>query len=679
MRSGSAHSFWRTDPAVVWAITLAVLILLAASGCATSRMAELREVPRSPLVERFQLFSDHGPRASRRTRQFLRVNGLTQYVGGDPRKLLDEVQAVIDREPTADNVYAFAELSFLEARRAELRDPRLALDLYGASVLHAYQYLFDSRFAHTRNQYDPHFRGACDLYNGALERVLRLVCRGQGLAPGRTYRIQTSSGAWAITCVLRGSRWRPEDFGRFEFCSDYEIKGLENRYYTYGLGVPLIAVRRSYPGEPAAARYYPEDLSFPVTALLRPVVADAGPSASDRPPRQAELELYDTLATTHVTVSGRRVPLESDLTTPLAYFLSNPALSNLDTIGLLRPEALLRELRPDHRMPLMGLYMVQPYEPDKIPVVMIHGLWSSPMTWMEMFNDLRSSTQIRRRYQFWFYLYPTAQPFWLSAAMLRRDLAEARRVIDPEHRHPALDQMVLVGHSMGGLVARLQTINSRDAFWRIVSDQPFQLVKAERQVLERLQASLFFRPNPSVSRVITLGTPHRGSRFSNQTTQWLTSKLIRLPQIFIGGQQALFRDNRNLIRSDKLLRVETSIESLAPDCPFFPVMLSAQRAPWVKYHNIVGLVPERGLFGKLAAGSDGVVRYESAHMDDVASELVVPADHTSIHSHPLAVLEVRRILMEHLAHLRNFPAPAQQRVFTARTDASPVPAPATSR
>jgi pimeloyl-ACP methyl ester carboxylesterase len=644
---------------------VAVAIGLMATGCASTKMAELREVPKSPLIERFQLLSEEGPRASGRTRQFLRVNGLMEYVGGDSRVLLDKVQEVIDREPTADNVYAFAELSFLEAKKAENRDPRLALDLYGASVLHAFQYLFDERFAHTRNPYDPHYRGACDLYNGALETALRLVCEGKGLVPNQTYTIETASGSWDITCELRSSKWRPEDFGRFEFCSDYQINGLKNEYHSYGLGVPLIAVRSSYPNEPPAARYYPADLSFPVTALVRPT-ADTNPPAPDTPVRhRAVLELYDPLATSHVEIGGWQVPLESDLTTPMAYFLSNPAMGNLATIGLLRPEMLLSELRPDRKV--MGLYMVQPYEPGKIPVLMVHGLWSSPMTWMEMFNDLRSSPEIRKHYQFWFYLYPTAQPFWVSAAMLRKDLADVRETVDPEHREPALDQMVLVGHSMGGLVSRLQTINSRDDFWKIVSDQPFQHVKAEPEVLDRLQDNLFFRPSASIRRVVTVGTPHRGSHFSNSTTRWISGKLIRLPQIFIGGQQALFKQNRELIRDEKLLRIETSIDSLAPNSPFFPVMLASQRAPWVRYHNIIGLVPERGLFGKWAAGSDGVVTYESARMDDVESELIVPADHTTVQSHPLAVLEVRRVLLKHLDELRNFPGHQSPKILTAGT------------
>ena len=127
---------------------------------------------------------------------------------------------------------------------------------------------------------------------------------------------------------------------------------------------------------------------------------------------------------------------------------------------------------------------------------------------------------------------------------------------------------------------------------------------------------------------------------------------FRLPRAILASQRALFRDNKELIRDDELLKIETSVDSLDPDSPFFPVMLASHEAPWVKYHNIIGLVPERGLLGKLAAGSDGVVAYESAAMEDVQSELTVPSDHMVIHAHPRAVLEVKRILLEHLAELR---------------------------
>lgn len=652
-------------PEAICRFALLLLVLAVAGGCASSRYATLREVPSNPLADQLKLFSRKGPQTSPRTQQFVRVHDLEPLQKeGNPRKLLERVQQIIEQEPSADKVYAFAELSFLEAKKAEKYDTDLALDLYGAAVLHAYQYLFDPRFAPTRNPYDPEFRGACDLYNTSLEGALRLVCRDGGLLPGRSYAIRTATGVWNVTCSFRNGPWCSDEIEKFEFVSDYEIRGLKNHYQTYGLGVPLIAVRKPYEGEPPAARYYPENLSFPVTVFFRPQLG-ASPYRANRHAQQvAHLELYDPLIDTDIEVDGLCVPLQSDLTTPLAYFLSDPRMASLATVGLLRPEKLLA-FRPGGSKPIMGLYMVQPYEPEKIPVVMVHGLWSSPMTWMEMFNDLRSSPEIRKHYQFWFYLYPTAQPFWISAAQLRKDLAEVREVLDPYHSRPALDQMVLVGHSMGGLLSRLQTIESGNSFWQQVSDQPFHLVRAEPEIRERIADSLFFRPNPSVQRVITIGTPHRGSRFSNRTTQWLLEKLIRLPEVVLNVQERFYRENQQLIRDERLLRIDTSVESLDPDCPFFQVMLASQRAPWVKYHNIVGMVPREGIMKYLIAEGDGVVGYPSAHMDDVQSEVIVPADHGSVHAHPRAVREVRRILLEHLAEMRGFPT-FGDRVRTAR-------------
>src|SRR5690606_20173507 len=120
----------------------------------------------------------------------------------------------------------------------------------------------------------------------------------------------------------------------------------------------------------------------------------------------------------------------------------------------------------------------EPYQPGKIPVLMIHGLWSSTITWMEMFNDLRGDPEIRRDYQFWFYLYPTGQPFWRSATQLRQSLAQMRKTVDPHRSDAALDQMVLVGHSMGGLIAHMQVVNSGNDFWNIVTDKPFSELQA---------------------------------------------------------------------------------------------------------------------------------------------------------------------------------------------------------
>ena len=628
-----------------------LLAVLLAAGCASQQVA-LRSVPKSPLIEQLNLTAYGGPKPSERTVQLLRVYNLGDAPTGDMRPLLTKLQAISDREPSADTAYALSELAFLGAKKAEVGDKRVALDLYGASVLHAYDYLFDPRFAANRNPYDPHYRSACDLYNGALESALRIICANKELIPGVTKTINTASGAWDIRCELRGSRWQPKDFERFEFVSDYDLKGLKNLYLTHGLGVPLIAVRHSYEGEPAAARYYPAGLSFPVTAFFRPqsqIDPNTGQLVAHN---QCVLELYDPLTNDETLVAGQRVPLESDLTTPLAYFLNNPEM-NLDsaTEGLLNPGDLLKRL-PGQR-PLRGLYMVQPYEPGKIPVLMVHGLWSSPMTWMEMFNDLRSQPEIRDRYQFWFYLYPTGQPFWLSAADLRRDLAKARKVLDPAHQEPALDQMVLIGHSMGGLLSHLQTVSSGDDYWRLVSNESLPQIKADPKVLHQLEETFYFQPNPSIRRVVMIGTPHRGSTCSNQPTQWLFEELIHLPNLIV--PEKLVLDNPKAFVAHSLLDIHTSIESLSPGAPIFPVMLSSPRPPWVLYHNIVGLLPRDSWLSKVAAEGDGVVPYTSAHFDGAASEITVPANHTTVHAHPAAVLEVRRVLLEHLADLEGHP------------------------
>jgi hypothetical protein len=499
--------------------------------------------------------------------------------------------------------------------------------------------LLDPEFDRFRNPYDPHFRRACDLYNGALEASLRIVKKQGKLLPGQTTTIESGRHKFEVQVVCRG-RWKAEDIERLEFVNDYQVKGLVNHYQTYGLGVPLIAVRKSRPAIDRAEKYYPQGLSFAVTAFLRVINDPHSGTADDGQIKKCVLELYDPLTSTDIEVCDRRVPLESDLSTPLAYFLNRPELTqkNFATLGLINANLVA---------PYRGIYMVEAYDPNKIPVIMVHGLWSSPLTWMEMFNDLRALPELRERYQFWFYLYPTGQPFWTSAAGMRQDLAEMRQLLDPEQQNPALEQMVLVGHSMGGLVSRMQTFASGDDFWHVISDRPFSELDATEEERDALANVCYFQPNPAVQRVITIGTPHRGSNFANDFTRYAGQWLISLPQKMVVTGNAVVRKNPDFFHHTDLLTTTTSIDSLAPDSPIFPVYLAAKKGPGVKYHNIIGEIPEEQWLSSVSRGSDGVVPYSSAKMDDVESEIVVSADHSSVHRHPRAVLEVRRILLEH--------------------------------
>jgi pimeloyl-ACP methyl ester carboxylesterase len=281
---------------------------------------------------------------------------------------------------------------------------------------------------------------------------------------------------------------------------------------------------------------------------------------------------------------------------------------------------------------------------------------------------------VRDHYQFWFYLYPTGQPFWFSGTQMREDLAMMRRTLDPERRHPALDQMVLVGHSMGGLVSKMQTVDSGDAFWKTTSDHPFAELKADDDVTRSLANAYFFDPSPSIRRVVTIGTPHRGSQFANRTTRWLGHKLITLPAQMLMGRQQLLAMNKGFFRPDSPIEITTSIDSLAPESPILPALLTAQPGPWLAYHNVVGREPDLGWRRWFVDDGDGVVSLASARLDDMPqlrSQIFVPSDHVNVHRHPQSILEVRRVLLEQLAELENFPGEQSATVATAGAAAGP--------
>ncbi|HEX6962779.1 MAG TPA: alpha/beta fold hydrolase [Lacipirellula sp.] len=672
------------------AYLLASLLLMSAGGCAatgSSRWVSLRSTPRNPLTEALDLVARQGPKPTERTLQLLRRYNLESKLNDKPA-VLAELNAINRREPNREHLYALSELAYIGAKRADSANKsEEALELYGSSVLYAYEYLFEDSYPAPSNEFDPQFRRACDLYNAALEGTLRIVQAQGALRPGTSRVIKTANHDCQLEVQLRSKGWHQADFDRVEFVSDYEVHGLRNHYHNFGLGVPLIAIRKHHDDADVAEQFYPPDLSFAVTAFLRidadsiresdrevtPTSTAASPAgSSSRRMLHAVLELHDPLDNTHVEADGVQVPLETDLSTPLAHNLSQPALDEgtLSNAGLLTPEKVRQ---------ISGLYMLEPFRADKIPVVMVHGLWSSPVTWMEMFNDLRSDPSIRENYQFWFYLYPSGQPFWQSAADMREDLAQMRAALDPARRAPALDQTILVGHSMGGLVSRLQTVDSGNQFWQTLSDKPFTELEADPELRDDLAETFFFDPNPSIRRVITIGTPHRGSEFSNDFTKWLGRKLIHVPSKFIHGRHQLVSRNPDYFLPKAPLNITNSVDSLSPESPILPVLLEAPVGPWVRLHNIIGHAPDEGLKNKasmwLAGEGDGVVSLESARVDSAASQIVVPADHMSVHRHPQSILEVRRILKLHIAELRSFPYNGGVQYADSQNALSPAPLP----
>jgi pimeloyl-ACP methyl ester carboxylesterase len=286
---------------------------------------------------------------------------------------------------------------------------------------------------------------------------------------------------------------------------------------------------------------------------------------------------------------------------------------------------------------------------------MIHGLLSSPLTWATLFNDLRADPELRKHFQFWFYLYPTGNPYLATAAELRDTLTNLRAELDPQHQDAALEEMVVVGHSMGGLISRLLTAESGGEFFRLVSTEPIDALKARPETRAELQRVFYFQRLPGVRRVVFLATPHHGSRLSPSWPGRLANHLIQLPNQFMLAANDLATENPKGLASLDPKHLPTSVDLLAPHAPALELLAAEPRPEEVHFHSIIGVLPCGGslVVRALAAdsdgkGTDGVVPYTSAHLEGVDSELIVPADHMHVHHHALAVLEVRRILLQHL-------------------------------
>ncbi len=624
----------------------------AVADFGSSPGVDVRRNPRNPLERPMSLWSSitgHGGlQPGQRSELFLRRHALEEEYFRDPEALLCELRDSMTDQPELERLHVLAELAYIEGHRHRMAGrEQLAGQYLATAVMASYQYLFDPRLDVRRNAYDPLFRQVCDTYNASLEGMLRIMKAQDTLRPGGKFVASSLEGQPLEIAISMSGRWRDHEFKDFEFVSDFNTEGLENVYHTYGLGVPLIAIRQSGVNPDSVdEQYYPKGLAVSLTAFIQTSI-QATDSPDSQPRQKCLIQLIDPLEQTDIAVGNRFAPLESDITTPLAYYLDDPLLGS----SVFATAALLNgELAGKFR----GMYMLEPYDPEKIPVVMVHGFWSSPMTWTEMFNDLRGDKTIRDNYQFWFYMYPSGQPFWFSARQMREDLHELRAKLDPQAQSPMLDEIVLVGHSMGGLVSRLQTLDSEDRFWQLLSDQPVTELSGDTTTRQRLRDTLYFSANPSIARVITIGTPHRGSPVSNNVTRWFSQKLFRLPDTLSNEYRQIVRDNPDYFAESHLLSIETSTDALSPDSRFFDAMQSARRSSRVTYHNIVGLKPANSYvpWSKLATDTDGVVSIDSAKSPDASTQVEVHAEHSVIHQHPRAIMEVRNVLFDHLHSLR---------------------------
>ena len=604
-------------------ISMALII----SGCAG---VTVKPVPLSQRFDALNTSAINSSRPSELTRIFLLQRDLLEQWKADPDGLVASLDATYQADPEADTLFALVELTHLQAKKyASQPDKAAPFDL--ACAVYAYLYLFDSKVAPPNTYLRPTARLASEFYNRSLSRYL-LYARANGMRFKPNMKLLMATGALELKERQSGLPFHPEEFTNNHLAFEFAVSGLNATHSVPGLGAPLIMVRDSSKSKNGN----PEELFLP---QIRQVLAatlflriETEPTTTGIGGRvyACRLELYDPMRVNTIQVGDVTVPLETDITTPLAWMAAN-APSPKGIKGLMDPEALNKA---------QGLYMLQPYQKDKIPVVFVHGLISSPMTWLPMINELMSDPELRERYQFWYFSYPTGNPVLYSQMLLRESLLNVRKIFDPEGNNPAFNSMLIVGHSMGGLLAKAMVQDSGDKLWNAVSKVPPSELHVSPEVQNMVERMFFFKPLPFVTETVFICTPHRGSEMALGTIGALAKSLVTLPFTLAKMSTSFLGTLATLGQKLPIQGLPTGIDGLSPKNPVLTT--SADIPIAVQFHSIMGNEDKAGVPG----GTDGVVPYWSSHLDAAQSELIVKSGHGA-HEHPLAIREVRRIMLEH--------------------------------
>ena len=556
----------------------------------------------------------------------LRRYDLLDFYRVDP----DNALATLHTAALADGfppnaLFALAELSFLRAQQEDLQAG------YAMAVIYAYAMLFPEEERARVDPLDPRERIAADIYNRALTSAFRRTAEGT-LALDGTGEFPLPIGMLHLSAAPDMLRLSGSELYDLKPVAEIQVYGLRNRYRRPGIGAPLAARTRPIPGVVQVVPV-PESVRVPLTAVVR----IERPLAALREGQFiARLYIYASLDTESIELEGRDTPLEAEPTASLAAGLAESRFWKQeiqtflgDAIGL-RKESALAGLRP--------------YKQGRIPVVFVHGTASSPARWANMINDLLADPRLRERYAYWLFSYDSGNPIAFSGYQLRKALSDAALRADPEGDDPCIRDMVVMGHSQGGLLTKLTVIDSGDAFWKNVSSRPFDQVRFDPDDKQLLKDVLFVKPLPFVTEVIFLATPQQGSYLAGpQLVRRMAAYFVRLPSdvVRVSTNMATYAAAGDT--DIALTRMPTSIDNMSPGNPFIKTIAKISVSPPVISHSIIAVQED----GPLEDASDGVVKYQSAHVEGVESEKIVRSPHSGMQDAPVTIEEVRRILIEH--------------------------------
>jgi pimeloyl-ACP methyl ester carboxylesterase len=484
-----------------------------------------------------------------------------------------------------DDVITLAEMAYLYGEKTRRRPYFLAAAIY------SFAFLFPEKGLEP-SPYDPRLRLAADLYSLGITH---------GFASADDTAVEFKSGAYElpfgrVQIVVNPSafEWRNRRVVGLTPVQEVAIRGLANRYRHPGVGAPLAATTQPIVAE-RGMQVAPR-VKLPMTAVLR---LDAPRRQLAQRELRGTLDLYNTYDVPMTTIAGKTVPLEVDETAVLAYVLASPEIWDRELKAFF--SGVFSESTPTQ------LASIDAYRPGRIPVVFVHGTASSAGRWGDMVNDLLDDPRIRDRYQFWFFTYDTGNPVLYSAALLREALQDAVRKLDPAGNDPALSEMVVIGHSQGGLLAKAMVVDTGDRVWNAIAYKPIDEANLSPEQRDLLRRAVFIKPVPNVRRVVFIATPHRGSYLITEyPVAELLGRFLTLPVRIVQIGAELTRNAGDFKVSPRNLG-SGSLFGMAPNNPVVQTMATTPIAPGVRAHSIIAVAGN----GPVEGSTDGVVQYST--------------------------------------------------------------------
>ena len=540
--------------------------------------------------------------------------------------------------PAGSGTYlaAMSELWLLQAQKLQKQEQQEVAyqNALLESARYAYAYLFYASSPLNQRVLDNRQMQVTDYYNYAVQTFVNENFKRYSNAEieASRYNGQAKVGEWSVKSDL-SQMHLPQNMAlpdELIAATQLRFQGLRNVAQRDGLGAELVAVVNQ-DKQAELKRDFSEMNASPATVLIR-FKGDGLDEVLTT--KDIVIQGFDPFSHHQVTVNQQQVPLAANFTGAYGVWLANSGFAQQSLRTLFGREGGIE--RPH-------VFLMQPYDPNRRILLMVHGLASSPEAWVNMANDLMGDVSIRQNFQIWQVYYPTNMPIALNHVAIRRVVGDAMQHFDPSGQHSASKDMVVVGHSMGGVISRMMISNANG-----VLDGWLAESLGTKQIPPGIAELAHFQPMPQIGRVIFIAAPHNGTHVAGGKVGKLVSKVVRLPfRTLRTLDQALsdaFSNNkRELTRlQQRGILVPNSIDNLDEKDPFIMASQKLQISNRIPYHSIIGQFSANK---ELEKSSDGVVPYLSAHLPQAQSEKIIPSGH-SVQENPQAILEIRRILHE---------------------------------